>query len=287
MSLAALEAAKAAKEFAKIRADHHLSADELGANSDAFIATTTAETFNGGAGKDLVSYHKSMAGVTVDLFTAGAETGGFAAGDQLNSVEHIIGSAYRDYLVGTSAANTFVGLGGADTLIGGGGADRLYGDGGTDTLIATGTAGVTTFLDGGADQDTLFFTTNGGRAEITTGTGTDLTQISITDARDFHVVITDFQPYWESQHGYVTDQEALNGDRLQLRFKAGTGMTDADMADFQQIISGDDLILHYDNPYVHGDIVLQDIGQWLDLGVNDGYTFSLDVAFASPRPMPV
>lgn len=282
MSLAALEAAK----FAKILAGHHLSPTELGAGADYFIATNSVETFNGGSGRDTVSYHQSTAGVNVNLFDAGAETGGFARGDTLQFIENVIGSNSADTLTGNSGANTLVGLGGNDTIYGGGGADRLYGDAGNDTLSNIGTHGVTSFMDGGADVDTLKFSTNAGSANITTGTGRDVVEISITNSQDFRVVITDFQPYWEAFGNVVTDAEALQGDRLKLHFNSSLGTDINTVAAFTQEISGDDLILHFNNATVHGDVVLQDLGQWLDLDTNNGFAFAMDADFFQ-RPMPV
>jgi Ca2+-binding RTX toxin-like protein len=153
MSLAALEAAK----FARILAKHHLLPADQGAWADYFIATNSTETFNGGSGRDTVSYHKSTSGVNVNLFDPGAETGGFARGDTLLFIENVIGSNDADTLSGTSGANILVGLDGNDIIFGSGGADRLYGDGGNDTISNTGTRGVTSFMDGGADADTLHF----------------------------------------------------------------------------------------------------------------------------------
>lgn len=39
------------------------------------------------------------------------------------------------------------------------------------------------------------------------------------------------------------------------------------------------MFLRFDNPYVNGDIVLEDLGQWLDLGVNNGYAFDVTFKF--------
>jgi Ca2+-binding RTX toxin-like protein len=275
MSLAALEAAK----FAKILAGHHLSPTELGAGADYFIATNSTETFNGGSGRDTVSYHQSTTGVNVNFFDTGAETGGFARGDTLQFIENVIGSNYADSLFGNSGANTIVGLGGNDTIYGGGGADRLYGDSGSDLLSNFGTRGVTSFMDGGSDVDTLKFGTNGGRAEITTGTGRDLVEISITNSQDFRVVITDFQPYWEANGSTVTDAEALQGDRLKLHFNSLLGTDINTVTQYQQEINGDDLILHFNSATVHGDVVFQGIGNWLDLDTNNGFTFAMDADF--------
>ena len=102
MSLAALEAAK----FAKILAGHHLSPTELGAGADYFIATNSTETFNGGSGRDTVSYHQSTTGVNVNFFDTGAETGGFARGDTLLFIENVIGSAFDDEIRGVGQNGT-------------------------------------------------------------------------------------------------------------------------------------------------------------------------------------
>lgn len=274
MSLAVLEAAK----FAKILAGHHLSPAELGAGADCFIATNSAETFNGGSGRDTVSYHKSTTGVNVNLFDPGAETGGFARGDTLQFIENVIGSNFADTLIGGAGTNILVGLGGNDTIHGGGN-DRLYGDSGNDTVSGLGARGTTTFMDGGTEVDTLKFSTNGGNANITTGTGRDLVEISITNTQDFRVVITDFQPYWEANGSTVTDAEALRGDRLKLHFDSLLGTDINVVTQYEQEIIGNDLILHFDNATVHGDIVFQGIGNWLDLDTNNGFTFAMDADF--------
>ena len=282
MSRAALEAAK----FAKILAKHQLSPADQGAGADYFIATNSTETFNGGSGRDTVSYHKSTAGVNVNLFDPGAETGGFARGDTLQFIENVIGSNDADTLKGTSGDNILVGLDGNDTIFGGGGADRLYGDGGNDTISNTRTRGVKSFMDGGADADTLHFSTNGGSAEITTGTGRDFVEIKITNSQNFQVVITDFQPYWEAFGNTVTEAEALQGDRLKLLFDTQFGLDPNELTQHQQEIIGDDLILHFDSSTVHGDIVFQDIGQWLDLTTNNGFTFLVETGvFQRPQPV--
>lgn len=262
----------------KLLARYHLTPAELGAGADVFVGTAGFDSFNGGAGRDIVTYHQSTKGVQLSL-GGGGQMGGFANGDRLVSIENAIGSNFNDVLVGNAGANVLVGLNGNDTIIGGGGADRLHGDGGNDHLSNHGSLNVTSYFDGGSGKDVIFFSTQGGNAEITTGSGNDLTVINITDSRDFNVTITDFKPYWESQDGYVTPTEALAGDRLTVMFNPPAGVTLAQMADFEQIIRGDDLILRFDSPYVNGDIVFEDLGQWLDLGVNDGYAFDVTFKF--------
>ena len=89
---------------------------------DTIYAGAGADTIDGGADRDLVSYTLSQAKVHVDL-TTGRGTGGFARGDVLANVEDLEGSAYDDTLVGNAAANQFQGGAGADSLDGGAGAD--------------------------------------------------------------------------------------------------------------------------------------------------------------------
>lgn len=262
MSAAALAAAK----FAKMLAQNGLSTRDVGGLDDVFVATSRVETFNGSVvGRDTVSYHTSTSGVRVDLYDFGTpgtvrESGGFANSDTLRFIDNVIGSQFSDDLRGDTRANVLVGLDGNDVINGMSGADKLYGGDGNDKLSASGSGGVSVVMDGGADMDTLHFSTDGGNATITTGIGRDLTTISIMDSRQFRVVMTDFQPYWETFGNTVTDAEALRGDRLNLRFDRSLGTDINEVADFDQIIQGDDLILRFDNATVHGEIVLQDIG---------------------------
>jgi Ca2+-binding RTX toxin-like protein len=78
--------------------------------------------------------------------------GGNAAGDQLYSIENVIGSGGDDYIVGTSLFdNKFVGNGGNDYLDGGnGGTDTFIGSNGYDTLV--GGTGTDTFIYNGVND---------------------------------------------------------------------------------------------------------------------------------------
>jgi hypothetical protein len=100
------------------------------------------------------------------------------------------------------------------------------------------------------------------------------------------MVITDFQPYWEAFGNTVTEAGALQGDRLKLLLDTQFGLDPNELTQHQQDIIGDDLILHFDSATVHGDIVFQDIGQWLDLTTNNGFTFLVETGFFQ-RPQPV
>jgi Ca2+-binding RTX toxin-like protein len=102
------------------------------------------ETVDGGAGTDTVSYTWSTLGVTVDLGRVTAQSGGYAAGDVLLSIENVTGSA--------TAGNLLTGEGGANHLVGGESADTISGGGGDDTIAGNAGADV---LAGGSGADTL------------------------------------------------------------------------------------------------------------------------------------
>lgn len=88
---------------------------------------------SGGDGIDEASYVDSNAGVTVNLALRTA-TGGHAAGDRIDSIENIRGSAFNDNLSGDANHNQLIGLGGGDSLTGAQGNDRFVGGQGADTF---------------------------------------------------------------------------------------------------------------------------------------------------------
>ena len=125
-----------------------------GAGDDTLIGGAGADTLIGGGGTDFVDYSASVAGVTVNLTSATAQTGGDAEGDVLSGVERLTGSATAsNQLIGDAAANALTGGGTHDKLIGEAGNDTLAGGVGNDTLV--GGLGSDT-LDGGAGDDVLF-----------------------------------------------------------------------------------------------------------------------------------
>ncbi|MBL8572833.1 MAG: hypothetical protein JNM13_04075, partial [Hyphomicrobiaceae bacterium] len=138
-----------------------------GEGNDTLDGGLGADVLIGGAGQDVADYHRSTSAVSIDL-TTGNASGGLADGDQLVSIERLIGTDYADTLRGNGQVNSLMGgagddriegEAGDDTLIGGTGDDRLIGgaDGdmliggdGTDTADYSGSvAGVTVNLDGG------------------------------------------------------------------------------------------------------------------------------------------
>ncbi len=125
-----------------------------GSGNDTIEGGPGADLLFGGTNSDLVSYASDTSGVTVDLDGNGNFTvsGGDAAGDTLNSFEHVMGGGGADVLTGTTGANSIFGEGGNDTLRGDDGADTLLGGAGQDSIL--GEVGAD-WLDGGDDGDTL------------------------------------------------------------------------------------------------------------------------------------
>ena len=141
-----------------------------GRGNDTVAGGAGADLLKGGDGSDTADYTTSSAAVRLDL-ASGTFEGGDAAGDRLESIENLTGSAFADRLVGNGAANTLFGNAGDDTLegragddvldsgdgddllIGGTGADELRGGGGMDTAsFAMSVDGVTVDLLSGRSR---------------------------------------------------------------------------------------------------------------------------------------
>ncbi|MGA7485676.1 MAG: calcium-binding protein [Xanthobacteraceae bacterium] len=119
------------------------------------------DEIDGGDGIDTVSYEGSSEGVIVSLM-ADTASGGDAAGDTLDNIEILIGSAHADTLSGDDGDNALSGLGGDNTLYGYGGADGLWGGEDDDTMYGGDGADVlkgfggNDVLDGGDDADSMW-----------------------------------------------------------------------------------------------------------------------------------
>jgi Ca2+-binding RTX toxin-like protein len=103
-------------------------------SNDTLTGGVGADRLNGGDGGDMAKYSASTAGVTIDLMT-GKGWGGEATGDQLDSIENVLGSAFNDNLMGNTSANRLYGAAGNDRLSGGDGNDVLDGGAGADELL--------------------------------------------------------------------------------------------------------------------------------------------------------
>lgn len=135
-----------------------------GAGADVFFSGAGADHYFGGSGRDRLDYGQASAAVQLDLLFAAASSG-IAAGDLLEGIEVIVGTAFGDTLAGGAGREIFMGGLGADLLSGRGGGDRLYGGAGADTLI--GGAG-NDVLIGGKGSDLL---QGGSGADVLKGGG--------------------------------------------------------------------------------------------------------------------
>lgn len=97
---------------------------------------------NGGEGSDIVDYHYSRTGVSVDL-EAGRATG--EGNDTLVSIEGVGGSEFDDQLTGSETNENFGGGAGNDVISAGGDVDIIAPGPGNDTV------------DGGDGVDLLFY----------------------------------------------------------------------------------------------------------------------------------
>ncbi|WP_420861997.1 calcium-binding protein [Algirhabdus cladophorae] len=140
----------------------------LGQNgNDILRGNGGADLLQGGDGEDCADYSAAFVGITVDMKDMAKNTGE-AQGDLFESVEHILGSDFRDRLFGDGSHNDLMGERGNDSLQGRGGNDAIRGGKGNDTI--SGNSGRDD-LRGGNGRDHL--SGNSGQDIITGGNGAD------------------------------------------------------------------------------------------------------------------
>lgn len=128
------------------------------AGNDVVLDAGGADSYDGGAGRDEVSYLDAGAAVTIDLTDAtGASNAGIALNDTYTSIERYRLSDFADTFTssnGVGDANWASGMDGDDTFNSGttGTTSIFWGGNGQDAVV--GSSGFTVFY-GGADNDTL------------------------------------------------------------------------------------------------------------------------------------
>ncbi|MCB1488733.1 MAG: hypothetical protein KDJ88_14920 [Bauldia sp.] len=122
-----------------------------GDDDDILLGGAGADRMLGERGFDTVDYSASSKFVRVDLLN-GKGFHGDAGGDELKSIESVIGSNFADDLTGGKHAEVLSGIGGDDDIDGGRGADILYGGDGRDKIRGGGGAD---HIDGGPGNDRL------------------------------------------------------------------------------------------------------------------------------------
>ncbi|MFN0193765.1 MAG: beta strand repeat-containing protein [Aestuariivirga sp.] len=114
--------------------------------NDTLMGGAGADSLFGDDGTDMASYLNAAAGVKISLDLIFAATGD-AAGDDLQSIEDLQGSAFNDVLDGDGGANRLLGEAGNDQLDGGGGGNAMDGGAGVDAVsYLSSVAGVTADL---------------------------------------------------------------------------------------------------------------------------------------------
>jgi RTX calcium-binding nonapeptide repeat (4 copies) len=93
------------------------------------------DLFDGGAGRDSVSYAERSVGVRVDLANAAAIGGARGERDSVRGVESAFGTAGNDRLAGNRRSNWLIGGDGDDRIVGEEGNDSLEGGNGRDLML--------------------------------------------------------------------------------------------------------------------------------------------------------
>lgn len=119
---------------------------------DWFYSGAGADTIDGGAGPDRVSYRDAGAGVSASLLR-GRGWGGDALGDRYTDIEELSGSDHDDFLWGDHGDNWLTGGPGDDTLVGNGGDDYIVAGAGIDVIVFSGNRADYTIVRSGIGTD--------------------------------------------------------------------------------------------------------------------------------------
>jgi Ca2+-binding RTX toxin-like protein len=157
-----------------------------GNGNDTLRGGTGADWLDGEDGIDTADYGDSGAGVNVNLDT-GATAGGDAAGDTLNSMENVTGSAFNDQIWGDGGANVLKGLNGNDLLYGLGGNDVLIGGNSNDQL--TGGMGADVLTGGGGGE--FFIWTSAAESGLDAASVDEITDFNFAEGDRIHLSAID------------------------------------------------------------------------------------------------
>jgi len=194
-----------------IHGDYRSNKIEALDGDDSIGGGAGSDTLDGGDGNDWALYSRSSSGVTVDLRSATQVGGnwGDAAGDQLISIENVLGSRRADSLTGDGSDNI---------LEGGDGADTLDGQSGRDTLsYATSSTAVTV--------DLSINSVSGGDAE-----GDRISNFQDVQGSRFGDILKGSDEVNDLDGGDGDDRLIASGDTDVLRGGAGS-----DTADYSQV----------------------------------------------------
>jgi Ca2+-binding RTX toxin-like protein len=151
-----------------------------GNDNDTIIGSTGNDNLDGGSGSDWINFtDRASTAVTINL--ANGTAGASGESDTLSAFENATGGGGADTITGSTVANQLVGGGGNDTILGGDGNDTLTGSAGDDSML--GQNGNDLFLCesssdgadslfGGANIDTVDYSTRSNNLTITLGDAT-------------------------------------------------------------------------------------------------------------------
>lgn len=187
------------------------------------------DDIRGGEGVDTVEYDNLSASVRVDLRIGDANKG-INGGDDLLSIENVVGSDFGDIVIGSTAENRIEGLGGNDRLVGLAGNDQMFGGSGNDVLfgnsgndILQGGAGNDRLIGGfgddvmtgGVGNDTYYVDSSGDLIFENAGSGTDTVIIapgaSVIAFANVEIFILDFGPGQNGTLSGLAGAETLIG----------------------------------------------------------------------------
>lgn len=202
-----------------------------GDGNDAIHALGDGDVIDGGAGQDTLDYTSAVDGVRLDM----SDTTGYQSDeteDQVQNVEHVVGSDADDDLAASGGNDDISGGSGDDVLSGRLGDDILSGDTGDDTIL--GQQGDDTLL-GGDGNDIL----SGGSGDdlLLGGSGDDL--IFGGEGKDTVVFAGDRDDYLLSRDG---DTLVVVGDNGTTRIEDAETIRfdDGDFA-VEDLLDDDDL----------------------------------------------
>ena len=205
--------------------------------NDTMVGSAGAQRFDGGAGKDIVTYGGSAAGVIVHI---GYTATGDAEGDSFAGIEGIHGTNLADVLIASAQGMEFAGLRGEDELNGGSGNDLLFGNADDDTVYG---GGGDDLLHGGAGSDIVY-----GAAGIDTASWSFAEAgVERVDKKLILSVVADLSTGTATQSGTVGGSTYNFVDSLaEVENLQGGGMADTLIGDDDDNVlaggAGDDLI---------------------------------------------
>ncbi|MFT5433262.1 MAG: Ca2+-binding RTX toxin-like protein [Myxococcota bacterium] len=148
-------------------ADDILNGDEGDDTFDCGLVTNGADTFNGGADTDTVSYASRAIAVVCTIDATANDGEALETDDIAADVESIVGGDGDDTLTGSANDDTLDGGPGDDTIVGGDGDDTLKGGDGDDILTAGADTDGADIFNGGAGTDTATYAARGVGEDLT------------------------------------------------------------------------------------------------------------------------